>query len=95
MTTRSDAWLETAKRDATAFQAGRNGNNAGDATTTLSERMWAEVNRDRGDNPKQELSSFVATLSDLSVEAIGRESDYYAFLAGIVQGYADMMPTKL
>lgn len=94
MSDRTREWLEAAKKDAKAFQAGRNGDNAGDATTALAERIWDEVNRDRGDDPQRELSGFVAVMSGYSVETMERESDYYAFLGGIVQGYARLMPTK-
>ncbi len=87
-------WLEVAKRDASAFQAGRNGNNAGEATTALAEQNWDDVNRERAEDPKRELSGFATVLSDHSVETMERESDYYAFLAGIVQGYARLMPAK-
>lgn len=87
-------WFEVAKREALAFQAGRNGNNAGEATTALAERIWDDVNRERGEDPKRELLGFEAVLSGHSVETMERESDYYAFLAGIVQGYARLMPAK-
>jgi hypothetical protein len=88
------SWLEIAKVDAAAFRAGRNGRDAGEATTKLAERVWEDISSVRGHDPKRELSGFAAMLSGCSVESLERESDYYSFVAAIVRGYADLMPTR-